>query len=120
MKQDFSAVQFGVVMVTAPSKAEADTIAQTLIESRLAACVSLCPLESIYTWQGEVHRSQEWQLIIKTDLAHFETLAATVQSVHSYEVPEIIALPILAGSQPYLNWIAEQVGSSGTEETKPL
>jgi periplasmic divalent cation tolerance protein len=103
--------QFGVVLVTAPSKAEAEAIAQTLIKARLAACVSLFPVHSIYTWEGKIHQNNEWQLVVKCDLARFKALETKVQEVHSYEVPEIIALPILAGSRSYLNWIAESVQS---------
>ncbi|MBD2069632.1 divalent-cation tolerance protein CutA [Leptolyngbya sp. FACHB-671] len=100
--------RYGVVLVTAASKAEAEAIAQTLIQARLAACVSLMPIQSVYTWQGKVHQEEEWQLMIKTDLNQFADVEAKIREIHSYEVPEIIALPILAGSQPYLNWIAEQ------------
>jgi periplasmic divalent cation tolerance protein len=106
--------QYGVVLVTAPSKEEGCAIAQTLIQARLAACVSLFPIHSVYTWQGEVHQDDEWQLLIKCDLAKFQVLEAMVRQVHSYEVPEIIALPILAGSQPYLNWMKEQGGEVGS------
>lgn len=100
---------YGVVLVTAASQQEAEAIANSLVKSQLAACVSLLPIHSIYTWQGELHQEQEWQLLIKTDLAQFSSLEAKIRELHSYEVPEIIALPILAGSQPYLQWISEQV-----------
>lgn len=100
---------YGVVLVTAPSQEEATTIAHALIAARLAACVSLLPVHSIYTWQGKVEQANEWQLLIKSDLEQFSALEAKVREIHSYDVPEIIALPILAGSQPYLNWISEQV-----------
>ncbi|MBD1998891.1 divalent-cation tolerance protein CutA [Leptolyngbya sp. FACHB-541] len=104
--------RYGVVLVTAASRAEVEAIAQTLIQARLAACVSLMPIQSVYTWQGKVHQEEEWQLMIKTDLNQFADLEAKIREIHSYEVPEIIALPILAGSQPYLNWIAEQTQSA--------
>lgn len=104
------APQYGVVLVTAPSREQADAIAQALIAAKLAACVSLLPIHSIYTWQGKVEREDEWQLLIKTDLAKFAALEAIVRRNHPYEVPEIIALPILTGSLPYLQWISEQVG----------
>lgn len=100
---------YGVVLVTAASQQEAEAIATFLVKSQLAACVSLLPIYSIYTWQGKLHQEQEWQLLIKTDLAQFSSLEAKIRELHSYEVPEIIALPILAGSQPYLQWISEQV-----------
>jgi len=100
---------FGVVLITAASQTEAEAIARELIQAKLAACVGLMPVRSIYTWQGEVHQDAEWQLLIKTDLQQFAALEARVRSIHSYEVPEIIALPILQGSPPYLQWMAEQM-----------
>ncbi len=99
----------GVVLVTASSQVEADTIAQALVQAKLAACVTVLPVQSIYTWQGTVHHDAEWQLLIKTDLALVNALTELVLELHSYDVPEIIALPIVAGSQRYLDWIAEQV-----------
>jgi periplasmic divalent cation tolerance protein len=104
-----SSVGYGVVLVTTASTEEAEAIANALVEAKLAACVSLLPIHSIYIWQGKLHKEQEWQLLIKTDLALFPTLEAKIRELHSYEVSEIIALPIIAGSQPYLEWIAEQV-----------
>ncbi|MBD1851121.1 divalent-cation tolerance protein CutA [Cyanobacteria bacterium FACHB-502] len=102
---------YGIVLVTAASQSEAETIAEGLVAARLAACVSLTPIRSIYTWKGEVHRDQEWQLVIKTDLRQFNQLEAKVYELHSYEVPEIIALPLVHGSASYLAWIAGQVGN---------
>jgi periplasmic divalent cation tolerance protein len=104
-----SCENYGVVLVAASSQAEAETIAQALVASQLAACVSMTPIRSIYTWQGQVHQDEEWQLVIKTCLDHFSELEAKVQELHSYEVPELIALPILRGSPAYLQWIGEQV-----------
>ena len=103
---------YGVVLVTASSKTEAEAIAQTLIQANLAACVNIMPIHSLYTWQGKVQQEEEWQLFIKTNLSHFSALEAKVKQVHSYDVPEIIALPILTGSQPYLQWIAEQTNTN--------
>ncbi len=102
-------VNFGVVLVTAASETEAENIAKCLVEHKLAACVSLSPIRSIYTWQGEIHSEPEWQLLIKTDLAKFAALKTKVQELHSYEVPEIIAIPIIAGSDAYLNWIGQSL-----------
>jgi len=107
MNQDSD--QSGVILVTASSRAEAEAIAQALVQEKLAACVSLMPIHSIYTWQNEVHADQEWQLFIKSSLAQFPKLEARVREIHSYEVPEIIALPIVKGSSAYLNWIHDQV-----------
>ncbi|MCU0570178.1 MAG: divalent-cation tolerance protein CutA [Oculatellaceae cyanobacterium Prado106] len=111
-----ASAQFGIVLVTAASAAEAEAIARTLVQEKLAACVNLMPIRSIYTWQNEVHHEEEWQLVIKTDLSQFSRLEERVRSLHSYEVPEIIALPILAGSPAYLAWMAEQTGGVGSGE----
>ncbi len=109
---EVQAITSGCVLVTTASQAEAEVIAQTLVEEHLAACVSLFPIQSVYAWQGKVQQEQEWQLVIKTDLQKFERLEARVRSLHSYQVPEIIALPIVAGFAPYLGWINEQVSVS--------
>ncbi|MEB3310600.1 MAG: divalent-cation tolerance protein CutA [Snowella sp.] len=100
---------YGVVWVTASSQDEAQAIATILIEEQLAACVNIFPVQSIYRWQGEIQREPEWQLVIKTDLARFEILSAKIQAIHSYEVPEIIALPITAGSEAYLAWLGASI-----------
>ena len=101
--------QFIIAMVTAPSQVEAGAIADLLIQHKLAACVSMFPVTSVYTWNEQVQRDQEWQLIIKTEQGKFSELSAQVQKAHNFEVPEIIALPIIDGSPPYLNWIADQI-----------
>lgn len=98
---------YGIVLVTTPSLADAESIASILVEEKLAACVSIMPIRSVYTWQGEVHRNEEWQLIIKTNLDKFAELETRIKLIHPYEVPEIIALPIVNGHLPYLKWIAE-------------
>jgi periplasmic divalent cation tolerance protein len=110
MSQSTSALDnYGIILVTAASQAEAETIAEALIQSKLAACVNLLPIRSIYTWNGTVQRDEEVQLMIKTHLDRFPDVEAKVQSLHSYEVPEIIAVPILYGTKTYLQWISEQV-----------
>ena len=101
--------RYGVVLVSAASRSEAELIARSLIDAKLAACVTLLPVQSIYTWQDQIHQEEEWQLMIKTDLAFFSELEEKICEIHSYEVPEIIALPIVTGSQPYLQWISHQV-----------
>ncbi|MDY6805488.1 MAG: divalent-cation tolerance protein CutA [Cyanobacteriota bacterium] len=102
---------YGVVLVTAPSRDEAAAIARSLVEAKLAACVNIFPIHSIYTWEEELCTDDEWQLIIKTDLAKFDALEAKVRELHSYEVPEAIALPIVSGSAPYLHWMNQRVNS---------
>jgi periplasmic divalent cation tolerance protein len=98
--------QFSVVLVTAPSQEQAIAIAQHLLNLKLAACVNLFPVQSLYTWNNTIQTEQEWQLLIKTDLGLFSSLSAEIQQIHPYEVPEIIALPIRAGAFPYLQWLA--------------
>jgi len=98
---------YGIVLVTAASQKEAETIASHLLEAKLAACVALTPVESFYVWQGKMNCDREWQLTIKTNLSLFEAIFAKIKAIHSYEVPEIIALPIVAGTRSYLNWIGE-------------
>ena len=96
-----------VVYVTAPEDEAAD-LAKTLVEERLVACVNIVPgLRSIYWWQGRVEDEPEVLCIMKTRSTLFEPLRDRVRELHSYEVEEIIALPILAGNLPYLDWIKE-------------
>ncbi|KAB0242693.1 divalent-cation tolerance protein CutA [Microcystis aeruginosa EAWAG127a] len=101
---------FGVVLVTTASETEAENLAIALLNDRLAACVSIYPMRSIYRWQGQIENESEWQLVIKTDLKQFEQLSEKIQELHSYAVPEIIALPVVAGSQTYLDWLASHTG----------
>jgi len=96
-----------VVYVTAPQD-EAVDLAKTLVEERLVACVNIVPgLRSIYWWQGKVEDEPEVLCIMKTRSNLFESLRDRVRELHSYEVEEIIALPIVAGNPPYLDWITE-------------
>ncbi|MFN3680271.1 divalent-cation tolerance protein CutA [Thermosynechococcus sp.] len=101
-------MEYCVVMVTTATEAEALSLADQLVAEHLAACVQILPIRSIYRWQGTVHRDPEWQLLIKTRIALFEEVRDRLVALHSYEVPEIIALPIVAGSSAYLNWVKEQ------------
>ncbi|MFQ5903513.1 MAG: divalent-cation tolerance protein CutA, partial [Candidatus Binatia bacterium] len=92
---------------------EGDRLAHALVEERLAACVNrVRPVQSIYRWQGQVEQNEEELLIIKTKGELFDRLKKRVQELHSYSVPEIIALPILEGSEGYLKWLAEQLSGS--------
>ncbi len=101
--------RYGVILVTAASRSQAEMIARSLLSEKLAACVTLLPVQSIYTWRDQIHQEEEWQLVIKSDLDRFSELEVKIRELHSYEVPEIIAIPIVAGSQPYLHWISQQV-----------
>jgi periplasmic divalent cation tolerance protein len=96
-----------VVFVTAPED-EAFNLAKILVEERLVACVNIVPgLRSIYWWRGKVEDEPEVLCVMKTRSNLFESLRDRVRELHSYEVEEIIALPILAGNLPYLDWIKE-------------
>lgn len=100
-----------VVLITAPNEEVAQTLARTLVEERLAACVNLVPgLRSVYRWQGEVVEDQEVLLVAKTTTFAFPRLKERVLSLHPYTVPEILALPIAEGHGPYLAWLRENVG----------
>ncbi len=97
-----------VIFVTAANKKEAEKIASTLIEKKLAACVNIIEnLHSIFRWQGKVDSTKEALLIVKTRKALMNKLIKKVKSLHSYAVPEIIALPIVSGDKKYLQWINE-------------
>ena len=99
-----------VVLITAGNRENATQIAEKLVEEQLAACVNIVPqIESIYRWEGKICRDQEFLLIAKTERACYERLEATVRTVHSYTTPEIIAIPIICGSAPYLKWLTESL-----------
>src|SRR5258706_9977623 len=98
-----------VILVTTGSEAEAETIARALVEERLAACVNILPpIRSIYRWEGKVTDDREWLLVIKTQSQRFAAVEKKIKALHSYQVPEVIALPILQGSTPYLHWLAQE------------
>ena len=98
------------VYMTAGSKEEAKNIAADLVRSKLAACVNILDnMNSIYFWDGEVQDNQEVVMIAKTTQAHIQKLIEKVKSMHSYECPCIVALPVVDGHQPFLDWIADEV-----------
>jgi len=99
-------MDFCTVMTTTAGQQEAEALAEILVKQQLAACVQIMPTMSVYTWQGRVNREAECLLMIKTRSEHYERIEETIRAHHDYEVPEIIKLPITAGSNDYLNWIA--------------
>jgi periplasmic divalent cation tolerance protein len=100
-----------VVFSTASSAEEAEKIARVLVEERLAACVNVLPGAcSIYRWKGAIESSPEWVLIIKSSRERFDRLRARLEKVHSYEVPEVVALAVVDGSKNYLNWLETELG----------
>jgi periplasmic divalent cation tolerance protein len=99
-----------IVLCTAGSEDEARKIARHLIEQRLAACVNIIPrIESIYRWQGKVESSAEWLLLIKTTQEKFANVRDAIRDLHSYELPECVAISIEDGSAAYLEWIGQSV-----------
>lgn len=103
-----------MVYVTVSSAAEGERIARALVDERLAACVTrIAGARSTYRWQGQIEQSDEELLLAKTSRERFPSLARRVQELHSYEVPEVIAVPIAAGNDSYLQWLHEQVTVEG-------
>jgi periplasmic divalent cation tolerance protein len=96
-----------VVLSTFPADGDAEQFASQLVTERLAACVNIFPIRSVYRWQGAVERSDERQLLIKTTTARLADLAIRIKSLHPYDVPEFVVLPILEGSRDYLSWVAD-------------
>ena len=103
-----------VVVVTCSTLAEGRRIARAVVDSRLAACVNILPgaVESIYRWNGKVESARERLLFIKTSRKCLAKLRAAVERLHSYDVPEFVALPIAAGTDAYLAWVEECLGNS--------
>jgi periplasmic divalent cation tolerance protein len=100
-----------VALVMTGSEEQAVTIARALVVERLAACVNLvAPVRSIYRWHKKIEDTSEWMLVIKTRASRFVEIERRVRQLHSYEVPEVIAIPVAAGSRPYLDWLFDATG----------
>ena len=105
---------FRLVLTTAGSDEQAETIARALVEANLAACVNIVHrVCSVYRWQGRVTREEEMLLLIKTSTRHFEAVRRAIRELHTYEVPEILALPIDEGDPDYLGWLADCLTADG-------
>jgi periplasmic divalent cation tolerance protein len=106
-----AAGKYVVVLVTCGSRGEAQRIAREIVSQRLAACANLLeiPVQSVYRWKGKIEKAREFLLLIKTSTRRLPALQAEVERLHSYDVPEFIALPIVAGSPKYLRWLAESL-----------
>lgn len=108
MKTNTASKPAVVVLVNAANAEQADSIAQTLVDERLAACANIVsPIHSVYRWKGEVETATEHLMIIKKRANLVAKVEARVKELHSYEVPEVIALPIVAGAKSYLDWVFE-------------
>lgn len=98
-----------LVLTNCPDEEAANAIALAVVEARLAACVNILPrVQSIYRWQGRIESATEIPLLIKSTAASYPALEQAIRTLHSYEIPEIVALPIAAGLPAYLNWVAEE------------
>ena len=95
-----------IVMTTAGTEDEAEALAAAIVEARLAACVQVQRVRSFYLWQDTLHREPEWLLLAKTRSLRYAALEAFIRERHSYQTPEIVQLPITAGSADYLGWLS--------------
>jgi len=100
-----------VVLVTCASRREASRIARSVVDRKLAACVNIldAPVRSVYRWKGKIEQAREFLLVIKSSRARLAALQAEVERLHSYDVPEFMALPIVGGSSRYLTWLGDCV-----------
>jgi periplasmic divalent cation tolerance protein len=109
MVKETPMAEFVQVLTTTNSRELADTLARALVERRLAACVQIAgPVKSVYRWQGTIETADEWQCWIKTTRERFVAVERAIRELHTYTVPEIIAVPIVAGSADYLKWLGEE------------
>jgi periplasmic divalent cation tolerance protein len=103
--------EFLQVTTAAATREEADAIALALVEARLAACVQVVgPITSRYRWDGAVQTTEEWLCLAKTTAARYPEVEAAVRRLHSYDEPEIVAVPVVAGSPSYLDWVLRETG----------
>ena len=103
-----------LVMSTCAAEADAERLARALLDARLAACVNVVPgVRSFYHWKGEIESQAEFMLIIKTSRDLFPALCAEIEKLHPYEVPELLALPVLAGAENYLSWLESNLRGAG-------
>jgi periplasmic divalent cation tolerance protein len=102
-----------LVLTQMPDRASAQSLARSLVEARLAACVSIgAPVESLYHWRGEIETAQEVPVTIKTRTERYADVEAAIRASHPYELPEILAVPLIHGLVPYLDWIASETAAT--------
>jgi periplasmic divalent cation tolerance protein len=100
------------VITTVDSKEAAERIAETVVRARVAGCAQIVgPITSVYWWEGEIERAEEYLILLKTASDRYAELEATIRDVHPYDVPEILALPVSAGSRAYLDWLRHEVSA---------
>ncbi len=108
-----------IVLITTKDKSQAQEIAKKLVEEKLIACANIIgEVNSIFSWEGKIDEATESLIVIKTQRKLFKELEKRVKSLHSYDVPEIIALPIIDGHKPYLSWVRQSTSSSKQKEKK--
>ena len=105
-----------IVMTTAPDAAVAETLAEGLLQERLAACIHIQDIRSRYVWEGKLCKEQETALWIKTLEKHYERIETYILERHPYDLPEIIKVPVTGGLPGYLKWLADRAGSSGASQ----
>ncbi len=106
--------QYIQVTTTTSTRAEAERIAEALVEARLAACVQIVgPMASVYRWNGDVERATEWLCIAKTERRLYAEVDAAIKRLHTYEVPEVLATEVVDGSKDYLDWLHEGLAGPG-------
>lgn len=114
MKRDDVPTPFLAALTTAPSAETAKRLVRTLVERRLVACGTIIPgALSTYRWQGAVTEEEEVVVVLKTTAARWAALAAALPALHPYEVPELVALPIVGGYRPYLEWLRTETAAAG-------
>ena len=101
--------QYAVLLITTPTRQEAENLTKRLLQQKLAACVNLLPVASHYRWKGKIEEAEEILMLVKTQRRLINQIVKLVERHHSYEVPEVIALPLIEGNPKYLQWIAESV-----------
>lgn len=97
-----------VVTTTVDSAEAAESLARSVIEARLGACVQIVPIRSVYRWDGEVRVDAEWQCVVKTSTIRVDDLVAHIKAHHTYDVPEVVVTPVTGGNDDYLAWVSEE------------
>ena len=111
--------EFIQVLITTDREDDAQRIARELVARRLAGCVHvLGPIQSTYHWEGKIESAEEWRLEIKTRRDHFGELEKAIRQLHTYDVPQILALEIVEGSQPYLDWLRRETELDGATDRR--
>lgn len=104
--------QYLQVQTSIDTRDEASALMRSVVEARLAACAKIVgPITSAYWWEGELETDEEWLVLMKTPAARYEELQAHIKQHHSYDVPEILAFPVVAGNPDYLEWLTEETGT---------